>query len=538
MLSSELDYFHVASIEPQKSPMKIVRWAFSILLIWTASAGAADQAADAPVMMSPYEVSATSVAFEHWVKYRSPHFIVYSDASSEDAEDALNEFEQLHLAVVKYFNRPTFKRAPTIVVLPNERSDWRKLESTAAVEWHVGVSQPCQRLQALVVVGYNWQGWLNGGDNLLLAALASSELAEMKIEGPLWFNKGVGMFFETTRFEDDAITLGKLGSRARTMWMRGWLPWSNFFKATNSSPEFTKKDNIRSFTGQSAAFVHYLLTQKDPVWRERLMTWTAMLNAGREPTEAAFKDVFGQDWTAWQATMKTHVRDRRDKTAKITLTTEERNFPRTKVNLTPGEMRELFVLAQILNQKKPASEIALDSLLAKGLKTEALRELLVEACVKRKRNAAAQEQLQTLIAAGSTNPMAYVGRAEALLRARVPALNINASLEDGVEIRQLCAKALELQPRHPDASYVLAWTEALGPSLSADNVTHIEKFVQEEEGPSAKQEIIVALAIAQDRTGQPEASRKSAQAVVDSPFASTTAKRLASSLLREQGTAP
>jgi hypothetical protein len=490
-------------------------------------------------MLSPYEVSARSVAFEHWVKYRSPHFVIYSDASPKDVERALNQFEQLHLAAVKYFGRPAFKRAPTLIVLPSERSDWRKLESTIAVEWSVAVSQPTRRLQALVLVGYDWQGWLNGGDNVLLSSLGSAQLTDMKIEGPLWFSRGVGRFFETAQFEDDAVILGRLSARARSLWRHGWLPWPVLFKVTSTSPEYTKKDGIKRFTGQSAAFVHYLLTQRDPVWRERLMTWTAMLNAGREPTEETFKSVFGHDWINWQTTMKAHVRDRRDKTARIELTAAERNFPVVKVDLPPAEMRELFVLSQILNQRKPASETALDSLLTKGLKTDALRELLAEACLKWKRNPAAQEQLQALITAGSENPMVYIARAEALLRTRVPAINLNASLDEGgEEIRRLCEKALELQPRHPEASTVLAWTEALGPDLTAENVARIETLVREQEGISSNQEIVMALAIAQDHTGQHAAARAGAQAVVDSPVASKRAKQLASSLLRELGTPP
>ena len=512
----------------------------ALTLAFTVRASATEPPVEDPVvMLSPYEVSARSVAFEHWVKYRSPHFVIYSDASPKDVEHALSQFEQLYLAAVKYFDRPAFKRAPTLIVLPSERSDWRKLESTIAVEWRVAVSQPTRRLQALVLVGYDWQGWLNGGDNVLLSALGSAQLTEMKIEGPLWFSRGVGRFFETAQFEDDAVILGKLSARARSLWRHGWLPWPVLFKVTSTSPEYTKKDGIKSFTGQSAAFVHYLLTQRDRVWRERLMTWTAMLNAGQDPTEEAFKSVFGQDWITWQTTMKAHVSDRRDKTAKIELTAAERNFPVTKVDLPPAEMRELFVLSQILNQRKPASETALDSLLAKGLKTEALRELLAEACVKWKRATAAQEQLQTLITAGSENPMVYIARAEALLRARVPVLNLNASLDEGrEEIRQLCEKALKLQPRHPDASSVLAWTEALGPSLNAENVVRIETLVSEQAGISSNEEIVMALAIAQNRTGQQAAARASAQAVVDSPFASKRAQQLASSLLRELGTPP
>lgn len=518
---------------------------FSVLALACVFVAPQTFAADEPatgriVTMSPYEVSANSVAFEHWAKYSSPHFIVYSDASTEDAMRALREFEMLHLAAVKFFDRPVYKRAPTVIVLPTERSDWRKLESTAAVEWHVAVSNPTKRLQALVLVGYDWQGWLNGGDNILLSALGNGELGEMRIEGPLWFNKGVGMFFETTQFDDDAVKIGKLSTSARVLWMRGWLPWANLFKATGSSPEFTKKDNIRSFTGQCAAFVHFMLTNRDPVWRERLMSWTAMTQAGREPTEEAFKEVFGQDWTAWQETMRKHTRDRGDKTATIRLSAEEMNFPRTRTDITPREMRELFVIAQVINQRKPASEAALDSMLEKGLKSESLRELLLEACLRWKRADAIKEQVETLIAAGTENPGVYVLKAESVFRARIPKVTLDVELDDttAARVRALAQKALELSPGHPDATTQLAWTEALGSKVTPENIAALEKLVRERTGRAPMHDVITALAIAYLRSGNTAGARTAAESLIKSPYVPRGPKELASSLLRDLGTAP
>jgi hypothetical protein len=492
----------------------------------------------APVVLSPYEVSANSVDFEHWIKVGSPHFTIYTDTSLEDATRIVGEFEMLHLAAAKYLQRQTFKRPPTIVVLPTARSDWRKLEATAAVEWHVAVSQPIRRLMGLVVVQYNWEGWLVG-DNVVLASLGKAQLEDMKLGGPLWFGYGMGSFFETARFDGNTVVLGKQTARSRTMWMHGWLPWDAFFRATTTSPEFTKSSGITKFTGQAAAFVHYVLTNPDPVWRERMMDWVARLQAGHEPTEQEFKEVFGQDWESWQKTIKAHVANRRDHPPVIELTAEEMNFPRTKFELPVREMRELFVLAQILNQKIPASEIALDALLAKGVKTESFRELLVEACVKFKRNDAAQAQLQAMVDARSENPAVYVAIAEDRFRSRVPRITLQAQLGDGAaEIRALCRKALELEPFFPEAHNLLAWTEALSPPVEPENIAVIETSEHALNGIVSTTEIVSALAIAQWRKGNPEAARALSQKLLASPYANKKSKDLATALLAELGPAP
>lgn len=509
-----------------------------LLVLGRAAATAADEPAPGIIRMSPYEVSASGANFQHWVKFQSPHFTLYTDANAEDAARIVGEFEKLHLAAIDYLRRPAFQRARTIVVLPTSRSDWRKIESAAAVEWNVAVAQPASRLGGFIVVQYDWQGILRDLDTVY-AAVGKSTLQAMKLEAPLWFGTGIGRFFETVKFEEDSVVLGKMSVRARSLWMRGWLPWPDFFKATTSSPEFTKSSEIGKFTGQSAAFMHFMLTKSDPAWRERMMRWSAQLHAGREPTEASFKEIFGEGWEAWQATMKAHVRDRSDTTTSIVLTAEQLSFPRTKMDLPVREMRELFVLTQILNQKGPACEAALDTLLARGLQSEPLRELLLEACIKWKRREAATAQLQRLIAGGSTNPAVYFTAADNLFRTVASAITLQVRLgEKAVEIGELCRKALAIEPRHPDANNLLAWSEALGPEMRAENVAAIQAILQAMNGIAPMQEVASALAVARWRSGDPSGARTLAMMLRDSPYTNKRGRDLAIALLAELGASP
>lgn len=511
--------------------LRLLLLGFAIAARWCAAAEDGDV-----VRMSPYEVSANSVDFRQWLKLQTPHITLYTDADLHDAARMAGEFEMLHLAAVKFLARPSFKREPTIIVLPTSKSDWRKVESTAKVEWKVAVSQPTSRIAGLIVVQYNWQSFLSGGADTVYASQGHLEQQAMRLEGPLWFGTGMGGFFTTAKFEENAVVLGKPTSRARRMRRQEWQPWPDFFKVTTSSKEYTTKEGYRLFTGQSAAFVHYLLTNPDPVWRERLVRWATLQKAGVEPTEAEFSKVFGYTWDAWQKEMDEHVRDRSEMTSTIRFTKEEASFPRTKVDLAVREMRELFVLAQILNQRTPESEAALDLLLAKGLKTESLRALLLEACMKWKRMEAAEAQLQLLTSAESSNPAVYAVAAENLFRSRVPVIKPRASVGDAAaEIRELCRKALAIEPLHPEASNILAWTEALGPEVGLENVAVIETMSGKLAGVAPLQEIVGALAFAHWRTGNLDRARALAESLRDSPFANKKGKEIAAALLKELG---
>src|SRR5207248_2505107 len=113
------------------------------------------------------------------------------------------------------------------------------------------------------------------------------------------------------------------------------------------------------------------------------------LNADHAPTESEFKAIFTQDWKTWQRTLERYSGGGGYMLYTVKIPPEKLQFTETKFQLSVREMRDLFIVAQILVQTVPASEISLDALLASGLKTESLREFLVAACLKWKRSDAA-----------------------------------------------------------------------------------------------------------------------------------------------------
>jgi len=511
----------------------LLRFAFVAL----AAAAARAATAEAPVvMMSPYEVTADSIKFEKWVKIASPNYTLYTDAEPKEALAIAREMEMLHVAVQRFFRREAMRSAPAIVVMPTSRSDWRQVESKGLkVEWRVAVSQTDGRAVDVITEQHNWQLW---GREVMRAALGRREMRRMNLRGPFWFGRGVGTFFQTAEFQGETVILGEQHSRTTALLLRGWIPWERFFKIDGSSPEFTDRGQVARLDGQCAAFIQYALTHPDPAWFDRLLRWAALQEAGREPTEAAFQEIFGQDWKTWQKTMEDHRRNRRKHhVSTLRVPPEDMGAAPVRVDLPVREMRELFVLSQILNQRVPASERALDALLAKGVKSPGLRDMLIEACVLQKRWADVLREARKQIADGSTNPAIYALAGQEMLQQRIPPIAIHARLggADAEEVRAWSRQAIALAPLHPGANNVFGWSEAFGPTVTAANVAAIDERVRVVAGQFPTSDLMAALMIARWRMGEAAAARSLAIELKDSPYANKRAKDLAEAILRELG---
>jgi hypothetical protein len=371
---------------------------------------------------------------------------------------------------------------------------------------------------------------------IVRAAQGRAELRAVNLSGPFWFERGVGKFFETAEFSNESVKLGRQNSRTLALAHEGWLPWAKFFQVTPRSAEFTKEREVERYEGQCALLVQAMLANPDAGWTDRLISWVARLNAGREPSEEEFKSVFGQDWKAWQDTMRNFLDGGRYQIQSLKFPEAVNKFSVATFDLPVREMRELFVLSQVLNQDVPASYAALDSILANGLKTESLRELLVEACFDRKRPAAALDQLRVLLAAHTPNPAVYAVLAGAVIRARVPQINLHSRLGDEAgEVRALCRQALDLEPLYEPANDFLAWAEALGPNVAPANLAAIERIFHALEGRASTSDAVAALAVGSWRIGDVPWARRLAQTLAESPYADRDGKRISAELLKEIG---
>ena len=493
------------------------------------AAGADNQTDGSIVAMSPYEVSAETAMFEHWQKVSSAHFVVYSDADASEVIPLVRNMEMLHVAAQRLLRRRALRWAPIIYALPTRYSDWLRLESKTNVRWRVAISAPGHRVVNLTVARYPWQMM---GPALLWTELGGIEVRGLNLNVPMWFRRGVGYLFETAQFAEDTVTLGGGSRRALLLSSRAWLPWARVFEVTDESEEFRDGRMIAAYDGQCALLVDFLLMNADSVWRDRLSDWMSLMQAGEKPSEAAFKRIFGADWHEWQQTMETFLHGEQFRAFTIRVPPPVLPPSPTVEKPTTREMREFFVLAQILNQDVPASTTSLDALLARGLKTASLRELLVEACLARKRFDAALSESRTAMAAGSENPSVYAQAAELVFRAAVPELKPDSRLdaEAAGEIGAWCRHALALEPSLAEANNLLACSEAIGPTVTAENIARITKCYDAVAGDAPTAEILAALALAHWRKGDATAAATLAQKIVVSPYSDAKSKALAAAL--------
>lgn len=490
---------------------------------------AAPPAAGSVVTMTPFEVQANALDFRRWIKVGSPNFVIYTDAKPAEASLALRELEMQHAATQLFLGRRPLKSAPTTLILPTNDSDWTKLASKGNVEWKVAVSSEADEISDLIVVQYDWQDY---GSSIVRAAQAKSELRRLHFKAPFWFHRGIGTFFETAEFTKDSVRLGRENPRIRHLNHRDWLRWGRFFEVDEKAEEFTKENKISLYEGQSTLLLQYIFTHPDASWTKRLTAWLDYLNAGHAPTETEFKQIFQHDFKAWQQTLERYMQGGQYRIYTVKVPAEALKFPETKVQPSVTEMRELFILAQILTQSVAASQTSLDGLLAKELKTDSLRPFLVAACLEWKREDAALAELRRLIASGTDNPAVYLLAAARLFARRVPVLGPHGRLGDEVtEIRQWCRRALDLEPLHPPASELLAWAEALAPEVDQQGIATIEALYARQRQRWPVDDLISALAVALWRAGEHETARALGLKLQEDALGSKDSRAIAAQVL-------
>ena len=494
------------------------------------AAEAPKAANDAAVTMSPFEVSAEGVDFKGWLKLGSPHFTLYTDAKERDAANVLRELEMVRWAAQDFLRREINPLAPIVLVLPTSRSDWRKVASKGSVEWTVAMSAPGQRVVNLLLAEYDWQ---DHSLDLVRAVLGMCLLRTMNLDGPFSFGQGVGAFFESAEIAKDKVAFGRINAdRIGHLMSEGWMPWPQFFRVTGRSEDFRSEWKVHRYTAQATIFVQYMLANPEAAWLDRTMDWNARRVADAEPKEDEFKAIFGQDWKMWQKTMEDYVRGGRYQIMSIRVPPEVAGVQPAKLDLSVREMRELFVIAQVLNQNVPASLTALDSLLARGLRAPALRELLAEACLRWDRGEAAARVLREVIADGTRNAAVFSELGRLMAGRAVQRARLNPRLgPEAIEVRELCRQALAINPLLLEANHLLAFAYAYGPDHGPENVKAIEGIYRRTAGSMRTNDVVLSAGVAQWRAGNPAAARKIAQVILDSPYADNGDKAIATELV-------
>ncbi len=513
------------------------RLLLAFILLLSLTARAAEPVANAtPLTLSPYEVRANSVQFNRWIKIGSPHFILYTDAGASEASQALREFEMMHFAAQIVSGRKAAELGTTLVILPTASSDWRKLESKGGgVEWKSAATIAGGEVVDVVVAQYDWE---QDGLGVIRAVMAHRDMQRMDISAPFWFGRGYGTFYETADFDGDKVILGHVSPRIWQLKDRRWLPWDRFFQVTPQSPEFTKENRVAQFEAQAAVFVQYVFANPDRAWTGRLVAWIEYLRSGAAPTEAQFKTIFGMDWRKCQSTLETYMDGGRYNLFQVKVPPQFSHFTETKFKLPVKEMRELFILTQTLVQNVPDSKTSLDALLARGLESETLRELLTESCLEWDRDAAALKNVRQLIEGGSRNPRVYREGDALLTRYGGP---FALDLRYGPELAEVGAwdrRGLQLEPLYTNLNESLAVNEACAAVVDQQSITTIEECYARIRGRAPTDRVISALAMALWRIGDTKTASELAVRLKNDALVNERERKFAAELLTRIAAAP
>lgn len=476
--------------------------------------GSADELGSPPVvMMSPYEVSAASVEFEGWKKLISPNFVVYTDAAATEVRPMMERLEMIFMATQVTIGRRPLTHAPITLILPSSRSDWKKIRSKGQVQWKVGATS-FHQLAYFVVLEYDWQ---DDGVSLVYTITTNLNLRLLGMESAFAIGRGLSYFFETAEMHEGALNIGQANSRVGQLKYDRWFEWEKFFSINKKSPEYLRdSDLLHRFNAQAAIFVHYLLMQEDPKMKAGLWEWNMLLLAGKDPTEALFESVFGMGWDTLQETMEHYLSKGSFTTRLYRFPPELMKFVVTELEVKTQEMRELFVLTQIHNQRIDDSKLALDSLLDKGLKTADLRSMLVGACLSWDRKDAALNVLREMIAEGGQYPEVYGKAAELILEASPP--GHFPPTEVLAEAKALARTALEGESLMAEVIEGLALLIALEPEMTAAKVGEIKQLCRRLAGNGPTDGALAALAFASWRAGDTARAQRVCELLRDSQF--------------------
>ena len=478
------------------------------------------------VRLPAFVVTAESMEFELWSKTVSPHFVVYTDQGSAEAREVLLHLEKLKAALDKLAGLPTVPTQPIVFIFPSRGSDWNKLEgldrkeewTARSVAW--GLDYNITQLDIVRELPILGQLILRDDAHLgFYVAMGSYFCRSHNLPAPLWFERGMSILSAYAEVKDDTVGFGLRNHRELQFSRRNPIPWERFFVVTYGSQEYRQTQSILKLDAQSSIAVRWLMTCQDPPLRDKLYEWLYYLGEGHVAEEAKFKEIFGWDWSAWmEAVSRYRLRSNGPRVLEIGLSPAECAPPIEQADLQAVEMRELFLLSQIVGGGAKHGAEVLDHLLKKGVRTNTLRPLLASACIREKRTEPALAMLRTLAQEGCTNSRVYEEAARLILERAVPQIKPDSRLDaEAGEIRACCETVLAVNPNSLAANDTLAWALALDSHPGPGTIDALRTVIERQNRVHHTREIRAALALAAYRLGDTELARRTSLGLASGP---------------------
>jgi tetratricopeptide (TPR) repeat protein len=397
---------------------------------------------------------------DRWLEVRSPHFVVISNASEEQARGVSQQFERVRALFRRVLTSARIDpRDPVVVLAVNNERGLREL-----------LPQFWERKGRHPVGGY-WKGPHHHYVVLRVDAPDPERyrgvlheyvhlLTHVNVPDlPAWLDEGISEFWATAVVQSDGMEIGRPALhhlktlRAR----RSWIPFDQLL-AMERAPDARDSQRLSMFYAQSWALTHYLMlgdSSIDPVLELAPSKYVAGLRERSNPVEAGAL-AFG-DLSQVERALAAYVHEGRFRTLRVEIphpniaSAEQNETPRLSVRALSVAQSLAVRAGFLVDGERPAAALPLlrEALAADPEETTAL-ETLGYLHFRRNEAVEAAKGFDRAIETGRASHLAYFYRAILAESVRLKPDPTYGTTED------LIRRAIDLNPAFAEAYVRLA----------------------------------------------------------------------------------
>jgi hypothetical protein len=242
----------------------------------------------------------------NWLRLRSAHFELLTDAGERAGRETLAEFERLHTFFTQMFTSGLPNAKPVRLIIfrsDDEYAAYRPVEGAAAY-YHRG--QDFDSIVTTAAKSENRQVAVHEYAHLMIHQSGS------KI--PLWFDEGMAELFSSVEPHGDGVLIGRpIPSRVRELMQGEWIDVAEIAAMRQNSELYRDPARVAMFYAESWLLVHML--NLSPAYQSGLQQFNAALSPN--DLGEAFEKAYGKSLGEVNADLVEYSRRRSVKTAVI-----------------------------------------------------------------------------------------------------------------------------------------------------------------------------------------------------------------------------
>lgn len=240
-----------------------------------------------------------------WQQYENSHFVAYSNAAEDQAQQLLTELEYIRAAAAQ---TPTFVipdgRPKTLVVLPSTQDEFARF---AAYSTMAGFAQPLGDGAAIVMPVT--------GPRLDAQAIARHEFAHTMLFNewfryPPWYAEGFAEIVSeiSVNRKRNTFTIGEMPGRYGRR-LRPVINWDDLVADNFNAHALADRKTIQTAYAQNWLLFHYLTLNDTVDYASQLNHYFALLNSGSTSGDA-FTEAFGETaGELWESALQRYLKD-------------------------------------------------------------------------------------------------------------------------------------------------------------------------------------------------------------------------------------